>query len=165
VTGEHTGIRNPGRLEDELGKPDVHRPVGRPFGSGRLQAWGGATKQALKVPLLGYGFGTEDKVFIDRYYTFEGSRPENSFVGLLMQIGAVGILAFVAIVAALGVAVGRRGWRNLFPVEAAAAAAVLAGLILMTVQSYVYSAGNVATLSFWLCVGICGVALNSKSAL
>lgn len=163
--GEHTGINNPGRLEDELGKPDVHRPVGRPFGSGRLQAWVGATKQALKVPLLGYGFGTEDKVFIDRYYTFEGSRPENSFVGFFMQIGAIGILAFAAIVAALGIAVARRGWRNLSALEAAAAAAVLAGLILMTVQSYVYSAGNVATLSFWLCAGVCGVALNSKSAL
>jgi hypothetical protein len=160
----HKGIDNPGRLEDELGKPDVHRPVGRPFGSGRLQAWVGATEQALKVPLLGYGFGTEDRVFIDRYYTFEGSRPENSFVGLFMQIGAVGILAFVAIVTALGLAVVRRGWRNLSPAEAAAAAAVLAGLILMTVQSYVYSAGNVATLSFWLCVGVCGVSLNSKSA-
>ena len=55
-------------LTDELGamtgKP-IHRSL---LGtSGRLRAWRGALGQAAHRPLAGYGFGTEDRAFVDRY--------------------------------------------------------------------------------------------------
>jgi hypothetical protein len=148
------------RLNDEVGAPAVSRPIGRPFGSGRVQAWIGATKQARKVAPLGYGFGTEDRVFIDRYYTFQGSRPENSFVGLLLQVGLIGLTVFLVLVVAglsRAIRVGRKRWRE-EAVLTAALAATCAGAVLMLVQSYVYSVGNIATLSFWLCFGVCATA-------
>jgi hypothetical protein len=149
-----------GRLEDELDAPDVRQTGVRPFGSGRFQAWVGAVQQGEKVPLLGYGFGTEDRVFIDRYYTFQGSRPENSFVGLFMQVGAVGLALFLALLAGTAASVWGRGrgrWRD-DPLLTSAAAAFCAGVLLLCVQSYVYAAGNIAALVFWLCVGICAAA-------
>jgi hypothetical protein len=148
------------RLTDEVGAPAVSRPIGRPFGSGRLQAWIGASQQARKVAPLGYGFGTEDHVFIDRFYTFQGSRPENSFIGLFLQVGLIGLAAFLALLAAGATRAfrsGRRRWGE-DTVLAAALASCIAGAVLMIVQSYVYSVGNVAALSFWLCFGICAVA-------
>jgi hypothetical protein len=152
-----------GRLEDELGSPDALQQGVRPFGSGRFQAWVGAVQQGEKVPLLGYGFGTEDKVFIDRYYTFQGARPENSFVGLFMQLGLVGLAAFLALLVGTAANVWRRAggrWRD-DPLLTSVAAAFCAGVLLMGVQSYVYSAGNIAALSFWLCVGICSVGASA----
>ena len=155
----------PGRLADEVGRPRIHTPVGRPFGSGRLQAWIGALHQALKVPLLGYGFGTEDRVFIDRYYIFEGSRPENSFLGLMLQVGLVGLALFAALLVAVAALVWRRGARcPCDPLLAAALAAGAAGVVLMCVQSYVYSVGNIAALSFWLCIGVCAVQIPLSNA-
>jgi hypothetical protein len=151
------------RLADEVGAPAVSRPIGRPFGSGRLQAWIGASQQARKVALLGYGFGTEDRVFIDRFYTFQGSRPENSFVGLFLQVGLIGLAAFLVLLVA-GAMRAFRSARHRWgedTVLAGALAACIAGVVLMMVQSYVYSVGNVASLSFWLCFGICAVAASA----
>ena len=84
------------RLEDELGHPPLggyRPPVARTlFGSsGRAQAWVGGVRQAARRPLLGYGFGTEDKVFVDRFYAFEGNFVENSYVGTFLQLGAAGV--------------------------------------------------------------------------
>jgi hypothetical protein len=152
-----------GRLEDELGSPDALQTGVRPFGSGRFQAWIGAVRQGEKVPLLGYGFGTEDRVFIDRYYTFQGARPENSFVGVFLQVGVVGLVLFLALLGRTATNVWRRGrrrWRD-DPLLTSAGAAFFAGVLLMGVQSYVYSAGNIAALSFWLCAGICAVGSSA----
>ena len=44
--------------------------------SGRTQAWRGAIGQAEQRPVVGYGFGTESRVFIDRWSGFVGSVPE-----------------------------------------------------------------------------------------
>jgi hypothetical protein len=69
------------------------------------------------------------------------------------------VLLLVIGVGALRRARGRWGEE---PVLAGAVAAVFAGVVLMLVQSYVYSAGNIAMLSFWLCVGICATALATS---
>jgi hypothetical protein len=156
-----------GRLEDELGSPDAQQTGVRPFGSGRFQAWIGAVKQGEKVPILGYGFGTEDRVFIDRYYTFQGARPENSFVGVFLQVGVVGLVLFLALLGGTAANVWRRGrrrWRD-DPLLTSAGAAFFAGVLLMGVQSYVYSAGNIAALSFWLCAGICAVGSSAVTPI
>ena len=144
-----------GRLEDELGRlENGKRSIFQ--SSGRLQAWSGAIHQADARPLLGYGFGTENHVFIDRFYNFAGAYVENSFVGMYLQLGVVGIASFLALLATLG-AGAIRAVRRLGDAgnEAPALAAVFgAGVALMLVQSYAYSVGNVATVAFW-CLSFC----------
>jgi hypothetical protein len=143
-----------GRLEDELyfHAGSYHRSL---LGSsGRLEAWRGALNQIRGRPLLGYGFGTEERVFVDRFYDFQGSYVENSFLGLGLQLGIVGVVSMVALFAAIAVASvpALRRPRKLGDPAPALVAAGIAGLLLMLVQSYVYSVGDVATTSFWVMV-------------
>jgi hypothetical protein len=140
-------------LSDEIGATggvSIHRSL---FGtSGRLRAWRGALGQVAERPFAGYGFGTEDRVFADRYYGFDSSLPENSYIGTLLQLGLAGALAFAALLAAI-VAVGARALRRAAPgrLDAAACASIAsAGLVLAVTQSYLTSVGNVATVPFWV---------------
>jgi O-antigen ligase len=129
---------------------------GRPLtgSSGRTQAWRGALRQAADRPVAGYGFGTEPDVFVDRYVGFNSGVPENSYVGLALQLGALGLAAFAALCALLlvpalralrGLDATRRG------LTAAAAGGLVGGLGLAFFQSYVYAAGNNATAALWIC--------------
>ena len=124
------------------------------FGSsGRTGAWRGTIRQALGRPLLGFGFGTEQIVFFDRYYNFQGARVESSYVGMLLQLGFAGLALLAAAVVVLAAA-AVRGLRSLRGTErqtlAACAVASLGGVLLGIGQSYLYSAGNIAALSFWV---------------
>src|SRR5439155_1395691 len=65
--------------------------------SGRSQAWGGALHTAAQRPVAGYGFGTEEHAFVDRYYTFDSGRPENSYIGALLQLGVAGLVLLLAL--------------------------------------------------------------------
>jgi O-antigen ligase len=135
------------RLADEIGAGSSTSSRSVFDTSGRLQAWRGAVRQGGDRPLLGYGFGTEAGVFVDRYRAFEGGVPENSFIGVFLQLGAFGLALLLALVVSLVAAARRRGGTT-----AAIGLAVLAtGLVLAVVQSYVYAVGNVATLGLWLC--------------
>jgi hypothetical protein len=120
-------------------------------GSGRLSVWRGALDDVGKRPLLGFGFGLEEQVFVDRYYAFEGTRPENSYLGWLLQLGAAGTLLFAVLGAAL-LLLARR--RPVSEAQAAFAGAVLAGLAVSLMQSWVYSVGNLATIPFWVTAGL-----------
>ena len=114
--------------------------------TGRGEAWRGAIDLGNERPLLGYAFGTEGLVFVDRWVNFVGGLPENSYIGTYLQLGAVGLLALVALIAALVLAAVRRPsrWEMAGPL-----AAFTAGLILACVQSYLYSVGSIATLVVW----------------
>jgi O-antigen ligase len=142
------------RLQDEVGHPgigvaDTRRRVRGLLGSsGRTEAWDGALDQAFERPLLGHAFGTEDRVFVDRYVFFNSGVPENSYIGLLLQLGVVGLVLFVLVAVALLVRTFRV---RAGAVAAAAAAAFSAGLVLAFFQSYVYAAGNNATAAVWIC--------------
>jgi MFS family permease len=147
------------RLQDDIGHPAVgeareSRVRGLLGSSGRTEAWNGALGQALERPIVGHGFGTEDRVFIDRYVGFNSNVPENSYLGFLLQLGFVG-LVLVALLAAL---LAIRAVRAASFVDdrrrvaaAACAAVVVAGLVLAFVQSYLYAPGNNATAAFWIC--------------
>ena len=94
------------RLEDELGHPPLggyRPPVERTLlgSSGRAQAWVGGVQQAARRPILGYGFGTEDRVFVDRFYAFEGDFVENSYIGTFLQLGAAGVALLVGLLVTL----------------------------------------------------------------
>jgi len=138
-----------GRLQDELYRV---QPAERSLftSSGRLKAWYTAIQQADARPILGFGFGTENKVFVSRVYGFEGTYVENSFIGFYLQLGAVGLLSIVALsglIAAAAVSAVRHGGAE--GQIAALVGAAVAGFVLMLFQSYMYSVGNVATVTFW----------------
>ena len=94
-------------LDDDIGRPlpgGGQPTVRRSFlgSSGRIEAWKGALRQAEQRPLLGYGFGTESRVFVDRYYTFarrcrrtrtSGSRSSSVRSASLALLGLVAVLA------------------------------------------------------------------------
>jgi O-antigen ligase len=148
----------PPRLQDDVGRPPygVGETTKKPrtlFGSsGRAQAWDGAIRLGTQRPVAGFGFGTEDRVFVDRYADFNSNVPENSYIGLFLQLGIVGALGFVAFVLVnVGVALMRVS-TDRRRLVAALVGAVVAGLVLAAFQSYLYAVGNNATAAFWLCV-------------
>ncbi len=140
----------------ELGHPfftGTFGAVGAFTSSGRIAAWRGALKTAEERPLFGFGFGTEDRVFVDRYYIFQGARPENAYIGWLMQLGIAGLAAFVIFGLSLLWIVVRvvptlAGQARSAPV--ALAAITLGGFLAALFQSYIYAAGNLAVLTFWV---------------
>ncbi|MEA2406359.1 MAG: O-Antigen ligase [Thermoleophilaceae bacterium] len=136
-------------LADELGGSP--RPYRRKlFGtSGRAEAWRGAVGQAADRPLAGYGFGTEERVFVDRYRNFLSALPENSYLGVLLQLGVAGLALVVALLTAVLVTAARAIRMTRDPCAAACVAVLLAGVTLALTQSYLTSAGNIACLTLW----------------
>jgi hypothetical protein len=140
------------RLEDDVGRPpfgqaaETEQP-GALSSSGRLEAWTWAVRSALERPLLGFGFGQEDKGFTDRLASFQADLPENAYIGIFLQLGLVGTACFLAVLC--GVILGARRVRT--TLAAGYAGAVGAGLVLAFVQSYLYAPGAVASAAFWLC--------------
>jgi hypothetical protein len=154
-------------LEDELGRPGKGAPPIRRtlFGtSGRARAWDGALHQIARRPVAGYGFGTEQFAFVDRYYGFDSSVPENSYIGVALQLGVVGLAALLGLLGAIGV-VAVRAVRTLTGralAEARACASVVAaGFVLGLTQSYLTSPGNLASSTFWI-AALCLPALAKR---
>jgi hypothetical protein len=119
--------------------------------SGRATAWEGAFRQARERIVTGYGFGTEDRVFIDRYPVFFARRVENAYLGTLLELGLVGLALLLALVVSILAPVPRAlrlvGDRA---VLVAATGGVVAGLVLAAVQSFLYAVGGTGALAFWL---------------
>jgi O-antigen ligase len=143
------------RLQDDIGHPgtgvaDTRRRERTLTGSsGRTEAWRGAIQLAAKRPLLGYGFGTEDRTFVDRYVFFNSGVPENSYIGLALQLGLAGLVVFAIVAGALLASARRRSSSPV--VTAAGVGAFGAALVLAMFQSFVYAAGNSATVAAWVC--------------
>jgi hypothetical protein len=134
--------------------------------SGRTEAWEGALRQASERPLLGYGFGTEEHVFVDRYFVFLSDRIENSFIAALLQLGVVGAAALAALFAVFA-AEARRAVSSGNPVARRAASACAgvgaAGVVLAATQSFMTSVGSPATAPFWLALALLtGLAGRSR---
>jgi O-Antigen ligase len=147
------------RLQDDIGRTpfgQVPRETRRTLfrGSGRLDAWEGALRIGAERPALGYGFGTETRTFVDRYFAHGSNLPENSYIGVLLQLGVAGIVVFVALVASLvapALHVLRRPREPAARLAAACAGGLVAGLLLALTQSYIYAVGNNATAAVWVC--------------
>ena len=159
ATGPHRVVRDAELLlplEDEIGRPGKNAPPIRRtlFGtSGRARAWDAALHQVARRPVAGYGFGTEAQVFVDRYYGFDSTVPENSYIGVALQLGIAGFVAFVAVLAAVvwfGVLALRRSSGAALAAARACAAAVAGGLVLGLTQSYLTSPGNLASPAVWI---------------
>jgi O-Antigen ligase len=158
VTPRYVDVDHVFPLDEDIGSP---LPNGRATApstetftwSGRLRAWDGALGQVSLRPATGYGFGTEQRVFVDRYRGFGSGFPENSYIGFLLQLGAAGLASFLALAVLWLVrgarAYGRLGERDRLALVAAAGV-VVAGLACAFVQSYLTSVGNIATAAFWI---------------
>ena len=170
ASGPHRVVRNAEfvlPLEDELGRPGksappIHRTL---FGtSGRARAWDGALHQIAHRPVAGYGFGTEQFAFVDRYYGFDSSVPENSYLGVTLQLGVVGLAALLVLLGVIA-AVAVRALRTLSGRALAAARAcasvAVAGVVLGVTQSYLTTPGNLASSTFWV-AALCLPALAGK---
>jgi O-antigen ligase len=148
------------RLQDDVGHPPfgvadtTRRPRTLTGSSGRTEAWKGAARLGGQRPLLGFGIGTEDHVFVDRYVGFNSNVPENSYIGLFLQLGALGLAAFLVLVGLLlaravrarSLLHGRELW-----IAAAASGGLVAGLLLGFFQSFLVAVGNNATAAVWIC--------------
>jgi hypothetical protein len=141
---------------NEVGRPRLGQPLTQSirtlFGSsGRAQAWVGGIEQSRKRPFFGFGFGTEERVFIDHFYIFQSARIENSYLGFWLQTGLLGVAAFVTVLVLLAARLVRF-WPQIRARTEPGTAAVgiaVAGAAMAVPQSYAYSVGNVATATFW----------------
>ena len=130
--------------------------------SARFQAWRAAIVEGLDRPILGYGFGTGESAFVNRFFGFHSDLPENSYIGVFLQLGLVGLAVLLAALVSC-LAPGVRGCirggsdqrERRLPATLGAAAA---GLLLGVSQSYFHAAGNIAFLSFWVVLLLSSVA-------
>jgi hypothetical protein len=150
------------RAVDEIGNPALTKKNVSTAGSGRIAAWRGALDLIRERPLLGYGFGTEAKVFVDRWYYFQGGSTENSYLGLLLQLGVLGL----GLVVALGLALLVRGLRRIpalddeaRPIVASLLGVLVAAAGIMVIQSFLYSVGNIATATVWISLFLLGTVV------
>jgi hypothetical protein len=143
-------------LENEIGSPRPGSRLRRTLFStgGRAAAWKGALEQYAERPLAGFGFGTEELVFVDRYALFLSTRIENSFIATLLQLGPLGLGLLIA-----AVAVPFWAWVRSRPASgarwalgAACAGVVTSGVVVGFTQSFITSVGSPATVPFWLCL-------------
>jgi O-antigen ligase len=158
-------------LESEFGFPGENAEPGNTrtlfVTSGRLQAWESAVEQGLERPLVGYGFGVEDETFVDRSYGFVSDAVENSFIGVFLQLGVLGV-AMLVVALALPLAAWWRVRSQLDPEQrepaAACAGAVVAGIVLAVPQSYLTSVGSPPTAAFWVAFFLLGaLAIRTRS--
>jgi O-antigen ligase len=160
----HTKTEALPNQQDEIGHPRLSKSATTTLASGRLAAWKGALELIRDRPIVGYGFGTEQNVFVDRWYFFQGGTTENSYLGLLLQLGGIGL----ALIAAIGCALAAGAVRALRFVKGDERILVVAGLgvlvaaaAIMLIQSYLYSVGNVVTATVWISLFVLGaVALG-----
>jgi O-Antigen ligase len=156
-------------LESEIGFPDPGEPRvkrGLLETSGRVVAWRGALELTAERPVLGFGFGTEEEVFVDRYYLLLSSRPENSYVSAALELGSVGTFLLLALLAVV-LFRGLQALRVAEPtrrVAAACAGVVVCGLVIGVTQSYLTAVGSVIAAPFWLCALLLGALAPVQAA-
>ena len=117
----------------------------------RLGLWEHALSMYPAKPIFGSGIGT----FTDYVNYLGGFPPHSTFVGLMVETGIVGTLAFGALLIATGLQL-RRAMRKVSGEWAAVAQATLAiwaGLLVGTLGSVALALPEVANY-FWVLVGI-----------
>jgi hypothetical protein len=172
ATGTPAPVRNAEAilpLSQEIGHPWwTHRSVSSQRRlldtSVRVRALRGTIARALDRPLLGYGFGAEQWAFVNRYYNFASENSENGYVGLLLQLGVLGLALFV-VIGALFIVPGIRACLRRRGSDAgvlAAVGATAAGLGLALSQSFFHAPGNIGYVAFWVAASLAGVSLVAR---
>lgn len=127
----------------------------------RSEAWPAAWNLIRSRPVLGYGFGTGDRVFSlypnrVHFVFFEGANPSNGYLELGMDLGIVGGILFVLplLLAARGAARELGGGAS-DTASGAVAAVLVASLAVAFVESTLTSAGAPWELLLWSAAAMC----------
>jgi len=130
--------------------------------SGRTLAWQLAFDLIKERPFLGYGYGTEELIFLfsgaDLTYV-PGRAVHNSFIGIALMTGYLGFAVFAGLLARI-VFYCFRLWRvsgklgEFRPAAALSIGVVVSGLIEAFAESWIVAIGGVASMVFWLFVSM-----------
>ena len=122
-------------------------------GSNRTIFWNNFVDFIAERPLLGHGFGTEDRV--NEFYgvdwrldfNIRGDRALNSYLGITSETGLIGLAIFMLPLLLLA-------WKSLWVKQSKdiifSSASIIAGLITAIFESYLFSAGNAFCYVFWI---------------
>jgi hypothetical protein len=160
----------------------ISRPDTLASGSGRFPAWRELLELVPERPVLGYGFATEPQritqirtrnplrieVLADpssymaaevadakralEINNFAAGHAENTYLGTLLNLGAVGLALLLGVLATVFVGALwslRSLTRPSRQLQAALVGAAIGGAATALLQSYLTTAGNIATLTFW----------------
>jgi hypothetical protein len=148
---------------DPVERPDV---LGRGgvAGQGRLatllgarnEAWGATADLIGDRPLVGYGFGSGDRVFARypnraSFLFFQGANPNNGYLQAVLELGLVlSLVILLPLLSALATGI-RRAFQRAYSVEQAALLACLvAGLVAGIFESLFTAAGAPWAMLIWL---------------
>jgi O-antigen ligase/ABC-type amino acid transport substrate-binding protein len=137
------------------GAPGTTQTFASRLTGARSEAWSATLGLVADRPLLGFGFGTGDRIFArypDRaqFVFFEGANPNNGYLQLLLELG---ILGLIALAIPLGIAVRgavRIAREGRSPMEGAFAAMFVASLGVAVVESVFESAGAPWAHLIWI---------------
>jgi O-antigen ligase len=116
--------------------------------SGRTENWNQMTLLLKKRPLLGYGFGTEDKLL--NYYNITilstGKTAHNAFLGIAVQMGIpCFVLFFAPLIYILLIPINSKS-----KIEYCITGMIIGGLITGLFESWMYSVGSAFAFPFWV---------------
>jgi O-antigen ligase len=123
---------------------------------GRIDLWPAALNLITLKPIFGYGFGVEERILYLKNAMLNnqpGSFVHNSYLGMLLQLGIIGLAIFFIplFVLLLKELFARRDAPVPF-LRHALRASFMAGLLCSIFESWVYSVGNAQAFPFWIMV-------------
>jgi O-antigen ligase len=116
--------------------------------SGRTENWNKMTLLLRKKPLLGYGFGTEDKLlgFYNITVASTGKTAHNAFLGIAVQLGIIGFLLFFSpIIYILLMPINSKD-----KIEYSLTGVIIGGLVAGLFESWMYAVGSAFAFPFWV---------------
>lgn len=123
---------------------------------GRIGIWPIALNLITLKPILGYGFGVEERIFSFKHAMLAGqlaSYTHNSYLGILLQLGIAGFaLFFIPLFILLFKELFSRQDTPVPSLRYALRASFIAGLLCAIFESWVYSVGNAQAFPFWIMV-------------
>ena len=128
-------------------------------GGGRWEGWREVLRLIKLRPWLGYGFGTEDRLFyaFDIFFLYHaGAYAHNSYLGLASQLGLVGVFLLFAPLTFFLIRNSRQiahtPSRELGLLQSTLTGSIIAGLVHAIFESWIYSVGNAFAFLFWIIV-------------
>ncbi len=124
---------------------------------GRIELWPRALNLITLKPILGYGFGVEEKILYlknAKLYNLPGSYVHNSYLGMMLQLGIIGfVIFFIPLFILLFKELFSKQDTTPVPLlRRALRASFMAGLLCSVFESWVYSVGNAQAFPFWIMV-------------
>jgi hypothetical protein len=157
-SGDGDGEEQPAPAPEPQPAPRTQSRLGRLLGA-RDEGWSAAAELIADRPLVGYGFGTGDRLF-DRYpevadFTFfQGDNPGNSYLQLALEVGLLGAAVFLAPLALAAAAALRPRAGRLAPAQAAFGALLAGGLAAGMFESLLTAAGAPWAPLIWLAAAV-----------